>query len=78
MTNEVGQNVSIQNVLYGKGWRGRAQQICSLQQRLNQLSEKLASHEQANSTSNGKFFYCNALHCDSYTFDQMKFHLHKI
>ncbi|XP_075210406.1 coiled-coil domain-containing protein 13-like [Lycorma delicatula] len=52
LTNEVGQNVSVHSILSNKGWRGRAQQICGLQQKLSQLTEKLAKNEQGCSISN--------------------------
>ncbi|CAH1406104.1 unnamed protein product [Nezara viridula] len=41
LASEVGDNFSIHNVT-SEGWRGRAQQICSLQQKVSELSEKLS------------------------------------
>uniref|UniRef100_A0A1B6CG51 Coiled-coil domain-containing protein 13 n=1 Tax=Clastoptera arizonana TaxID=38151 RepID=A0A1B6CG51_9HEMI len=41
LANEVGDNVPLQNVLNGGTWRGRAQIICTLQQQVAELTEKL-------------------------------------
>lgn len=41
LASEVGDNFSIHNIT-SEGWRGRAQQICNLQQKVSELSEKLS------------------------------------
>lgn len=41
IASEIGDNVSVQS-LTSEGWRGRAQQIMSLQQKVNELTEKLS------------------------------------
>ncbi|XP_054266864.1 trichohyalin [Macrosteles quadrilineatus] len=50
LISEVGEGVSITSIVNGPGgggWRGRAQQIQTLQQRINELSEKTANPDAA-------------------------------
>lgn len=52
LSNEIGENVTIQSlVAQGSNFRGRAQQIIHLQQKVTELTEKLQGHSSVSEES---------------------------
>lgn len=54
--SEIGEGATVANVVSGGGsWRGRAQLIQTLQQRLNELSEKTSNPESVEKEASKKY-----------------------
>lgn len=64
MYSEIGVNVNLNNLLNQSGWRGRAEQIHLLQQKITELQSRLSEYEGTQKTSIGiktKFRSCRFL-----------------
>ncbi|CAD1474962.1 unnamed protein product, partial [Heterotrigona itama] len=49
--SEIGENVNLSNLLNQSGWRGRAEQIYLLQQKITELQSRLSEYEGTQTTS---------------------------